>query len=192
MSRLELNFPEANALSDDEFFQFCQENQGLKFEKTNTGKIIVMTPTGGRTGSRNIKIYLQIATWNEQQQYGEMFDSSTGFKLPDGSTLAPDASIVSQARWNDLSDDEQEKFPPLCPEFVVELMSKSDQLGTLQAKMQNWLANGAQLAWLIDPQDEKVYIYRPQQELEVINGFDNSLSGEDVLKGLIFNLKVLR
>jgi Uma2 family endonuclease len=151
-----------------------------------------MTPTGGKTGNRNIKIYLAIGNWNTQNQYGEMFDSSTGFRLPDGSTLAPDASIVSQARWDSLSNEEQEKFPPLCPDFIVELKSKSDHLPTLQQKMENWIANGARLAWLIDPDQEQVHIYRPQQTPELVTGFDNTLSGENVLQGLVFDLSILR
>jgi len=106
--------------------------------------------------------------------------------------FSPNVAVLSQAIWEGLTEKDKDQFPHICPEFVVELMSTSDQLKTLQEKMQNWLANGTQLAWLIDPQEEKVYIYRPQQSVEIVTGFDNTISGGEVLKGLSFDLKVLR
>lgn len=190
--RLELKFPVNMTLSDEEFYLFCLENRNLKFEKTKDGNIVVMTPTGGNTGSRNSEVNAELIFWNRQNQYGKVFDSSTGFRLPDGSMLAPDASVIAQSRWDTLSDDEKDKFPPLCPEFVIELKSKSDHLPTLQAKMKDWLNNGVQLGWLIDPENETVYIYQPNQAVQTMTGFGQTLSADVVLPGFGLDLKVLR
>ena len=170
-------------LTDDEFFEFCQQNQNLKFERTKHGNIIVMTPTGGRTSSRNSKIIIQLGIWNHQANYGEIFDSNGGFHLPDGSMLAPDAAVVAYHCWETLTGEEQEKFPPICPEFIVELKSKSDRITDLQAKMQDWL---------IDPDTEITYIYRPGKATEEVSGFDNTLSGDPVLPGFQLDLRVLK
>ena len=179
-------------LTDDEFFDFCQQNQDLKFERTKHGNIIVMTPTGGRTSSRNSDINGYLFMWNLQTNYGKVFDSNGGFRLPDGSTLAPDASVISQARWEALTGEEQEKFPPICPEFIVELKSKSDRITDLQAKMQDWLNNGIQLGWLIDPDTETTYICRPDKATEEVAGFETTLSGDPVLPGFQLDLRVLK
>lgn len=178
--------------SDDEFFDFCQANRELKFEKTKDGNIVVMTPTGGNTGNRNSSINGYLFMWNLQSGYGKVFDSSTGFRLPDGSMLAPDAAVIAQTRWDKLSEEDQNKFPPICPEFVIELKSKSDQITALQAKMQDWLNNGVQLGWLIDPDAEMAYIYTLGKSMKEVSGFDNTLSGDPVLPGFAFDLSVLR
>ena len=189
---IEIKFPGNTPFNDDEFFLFCQENDHLQLERTKEGNIIVMTPTGGETSNRNSELNGDLIIWNRKHKYGRVFDSNGGFRLPDGSMLAPDAAIVSHERWEALTKEERKKFPPLCPEFVVELKSESDRLATLQTKMQNWLANGVKLGWLIDPDTETAYIYQPDKDVEIVQGFDNSLSGQEILKDFVFELKILR
>ena len=178
--------------SDKEFLAFCEQNRELRIERTKEGNIIIMSPTKSNTGNKNLEIATDLNLWNRQTKYGKAFDSSTGFTLPNGAMRSPDASIIAQARWDQLSDAEKNSFAPICPEFVVELKSDSDSLNTLKAKMQEWLNNGVQLGWLIDPDQQKAYIYRPNQSPETINGFDQKLSGEKVLKGFEFDLGVLK
>lgn len=181
-------------MTDDEFFDFCQQHPNLRIERTANHEIVIMSPTGSRSGKRNFRLNLQLGKWWEQHQsLGEAFDSNTGFTLPDGSVLSPDASWVSAAKWNALTTEQQDKFAPVCPEFVVELKSATDSTKTLQAKMLDWLRNGAQLAWLIVPETETAYIYRPgQAEPELVQGFENELSGEAVLLGFRLRLGELR
>ncbi|HAS41986.1 MAG TPA: hypothetical protein DCS93_16005 [Microscillaceae bacterium] len=179
-------------MTEDEFFQFCQENQELKFERTKEGNIIVMTPTGLETDGRNTEIIGELVLWNRQSNYGKVFGSSAGFTLPDNSVLSPDAAIIAHHRFNQLSNEDKAKFGHICPEFIIELKSPSDRIATLKTKMQNWLNNGVQLGWLIDPGAEKTYIYRPDKEVEEINGFDQVLLGEEVLKGFELDLKILK
>ncbi|UOQ77122.1 Uma2 family endonuclease [Hymenobacter sp. 5516J-16] len=181
-------------MTDDEFFDFCQQHPDLRIERTANHEILLMSPTGSRSGKRNFRLNFQLGKWWEQhQQLGEAFDSNTGFTLPDGSVLSPDASWVSAAKWNALTLEQQDKFAPVCPEFVVELKSSSDSTKTLQAKMLDWLRNGAQLAWLIVPETETAYLYRPgQPEPEVVQGFEKELSGEAVLPGFRLRLAELR
>ncbi len=189
---LELKFPKDTQLTDEEFFLFCQENQDLKLERTKDGNIVVMTPTGSETGNRNSEIIGDLIIWNRQTNYGRVFDSSSGFTLPDGSVLSPDASIIAHHRWEQLSKEERRKFAPICPEFVIELKSDTDQLSVLQTKMQNWLNNGAKLGWLIDPAQEQVLIYQPNTEVKTVTGFAQTLQGEPVLVGFRFALQVLQ
>lgn len=146
-----------------------------------------MPPTGSDTGRRNIKITTQLELWSSRNKQGVSFDSSSGFKLPSGAERSPDASWVKRERWEALTPQQQEKFAPLCPDFVVELRSKSDVLKTLQAKMREYLDNGARLGWLIDPQNQQVEIYRPETEVEIVRS-PMTLSGEDVLPGLVLTL----
>ena len=177
-----LSFRVQQIKTRDDFYAFCQDNPTYKFEREPDGHIIVMPNTGGRTGLRNSKLNLRIGVWNEEKGLGEVFDSSTAFDLPDGSTRSPDVAWVSRERWDKLSEREQEKFPPLCPDFVIELLSPSDSLTTTKTKMTDvWMANGCRLAWLIDPKTETTYIFRANGEIQIVNGFDKSLSGEDVL-----------
>ncbi|OJJ20412.1 hypothetical protein BKI52_18310 [marine bacterium AO1-C] len=191
LPNLEVKFSDA-PLSDEEFLAFCEQNRDLRIERTKEGKIIIMSPTKSNTGNKNSKIIIKLGIWNEQASYGEIFDSSTGFTLPDGAIRSPDASIIAYTRWNQLSESEKNSFAPICPEFIVELKAGSDSLSTLQAKMQEWLNNGVLLGWLIDPDEQKTYIYRPKQSPETIEGFDQRLSGEEVLKGFEFDLGVLK
>ncbi|MFN4146888.1 MAG: Uma2 family endonuclease [Runella sp.] len=179
--------------SDDEFYSFCRQNDTLKFEREANGTIIVMPNTGGKTGKRNLKITMRLGIWNEKTQLGEAFDSSTAFRLPSTAVRSPDAAWIVRERWESLTEKEKEQFPPLCPDFVVELMSATDDLQIAKNKMTNeWIANGCRLAWLINPQEETNYIYRSNGEIQIVKGFDKTLSGEDVLPGFTLELKELR
>lgn len=180
-------------LSDDEFFDFCQENDSLKFERDEKGNIIVMPNTGGETGIKNSEITTELTIWNRIERSGKVFDSSTAFRLPTSAVRSPDASWVSNERWNSLTENEKTKFPPLCPDFVVELMSENDNLKDARTKMQEqWIESGCRLGWLINPTTETVYIYRENGEVQIVEGFDKKLSGENVLQGFELDLKILK
>lgn len=178
------------ALTDEQFFQLCQKHQDLKFERTVSGELIIMSLTGGNTGKRNVKLTTQLDIWNTRTQLGEVFDSSTGFKLPNGADRSPDASWVSRDRWNALTSEQQERFVPLCPDFVVELMSPSDSLERARAKMKEYIDNGARLGWLINRQKQQVEIYRPGQSAETLDA-PATLSGEEVLPELVLDLSLI-
>lgn len=184
---LVLQMRPAFEMSDDQFFEFCQLNRDLRFERTAEGKLIVMPPTGGVTGNRNFSLTGQFWSWVEQDSTGIGFDSSTGFKLPNGADRSPDISWLKLSRWNALSSEQQEKFIPLCPDFVIELRSKSDKLQSLQDKLQEYIDNGALLGWLIDRKNRQVYVYRPDVEVEQLDN-PATLSGEIVLPS--FTLKM--
>lgn len=149
-----------------------------------------MPPTGGLTGDRNADLTFQLRAWNRQTRLGKSFDSSTGFQLPNGANRSPDASWVAIERWNALTPTEQERFVPLCPDFVVELRSASDALAPLQAKLQEYMEHGARLGWLIDPKQQVVEIYRPNQPAEVVQA-PTQLSGEPVLPGFVLDLSTI-
>ncbi|GAB4297142.1 MAG: Uma2 family endonuclease [Oscillatoriaceae cyanobacterium] len=190
MNALILTIPPIAQLTDEQFYQLCQANRDVKFERGTTGELIIMPPTGGGTGKRNSDINLELALWNRQTQLGIAFDSSTGFKLPNGADRSPDASWIPLAKWNALTPEQQEKFLPFAPDFVVELRSVSDGLKPLQDKMEEYRENGTRLGWLIDPENRQVAIYRRDKETEVL---DNPaiLSGEAVLPGFELNLSVI-
>ncbi len=175
-------------MNDDEYFHFCQLNRDLRVERTSAGDIIVMAPTGGKGGIQNAKLIARVTNWAEQDASGQVFDSSTEFILPNRAGRAPDVSWVRNERWGSLTEKEQAQFPPLCPDFVVELRSKTDRLKTLQAKMEEYIANGAQLGWLIDPLERKVHIYRPDAEPEVLDD-PEQVSGEPLLKGFVLDVR---
>jgi Uma2 family endonuclease len=178
-------------IDDDEFFALCQRNPNFKLEKNPDGSVIIMPNTGGNTGKRNSKINTRLSLWEEANS-GNVFDSSTAFIFQNGATRSPDAAWVSDELWNTLTDEEQDKFPRISPEFVIELMSPSDKLRDAKFKMLEYIENGVQLAWLINPSDEEVHIYRADGTISKVNGFDNVLSGEDILNGFEFDLKLLR
>ncbi|MGA0557553.1 Uma2 family endonuclease [Larkinella sp. VNQ87] len=162
--------------TQEEFYQFCQDNADYRFEREPDGRIVLMPNTGGKTGSLNSELTTDVTIWNRQKKLGRVFDSSTAFHLPDGSTRSPDVAWVSSARWNELSEREQEQFPPVCPDFVIELVSSTDSLKTAKAKMTGvWIANGCRLAWLIDPRTETTYLFRANGEIQIITGFDKTL-----------------
>ncbi|KAB8315638.1 Uma2 family endonuclease [Tolypothrix campylonemoides VB511288] len=188
MTALTLNLNPVIQLTDEQFYQLCQANENLRFERTATGELIIMPPTGGETGNRNAGLTAQVWLWNEQNKLGIVFDSSTGFKLPNGADRSPDASWVTLERWNALTQEQQTRFLPLCPDFVVELLSPSDSLKVAQEKMREYRDNGARLGWLINRKSRQVEIYRQGQEVEVLES-PTSLSGEDVLLGFVLNLE---
>jgi Uma2 family endonuclease len=177
-------------MSDREFLEFCQLNEDLRIELTSDGDLIIMPPTGGETGKRNFNLTTIFGTWVEADGTGVGFDSSTMFTLPNGAKRSPDAAWISRARWDALTKKEREGIPPLCPDFVIELRSPTDNLGQLQAKMQEYLNNGAQLGWLIDPLKKKVYIYRPQMPVECLDQ-PEILSGEPLLVGFSLTMAKL-
>ncbi len=187
MSAMTLNIPSTLKLTDEQFYYLCLANRDLRLELTAQADLIVMPPAGGGTGKRNSDLNIELGLWNRASKLGFVFDSSTGFKLPNGATRSPDASWVSKERWESLTPQQQEQFPPLCPDFVVELRSPSDAISQLRDKMQEYLTNGCRLGWLIDPQTQQVEIYRPNQAVEILQS-PTTVSGEDVLPGLALDL----
>ncbi|BAY89259.1 MULTISPECIES: Uma2 family endonuclease [unclassified Tolypothrix] len=188
MTSLTLKLDSVIKLTSEEFYQLCQDNPDLKLERNGEGELIIMPPTGGETGKRNVNLILQVAQWNEQNQLGEVFDSSTGFTLPNGADRSPDVSWVEKSRWNALTPEQREKFIPLCPDFVIEILSPSDRLQKVQEKMQEYLANGCRLGFLINRKQQELEIYRPQQPVEIFKA-PLTVFGEDVLPGFILNLQ---
>jgi len=173
-------------LSDEQFYRLCQVNRDLRLERTAEGKLIVMPPTGWETGNRNSKLNQRLGNWADRDGSGLVFDSSTGFILPNKAIRSPDAAWVKRDRLKALRPDPN-RFLPLCPDFAIELRSASDDLDTLQAKMQEYLENGMQLGWLLNPYDQQVEIYRVGQPVEVLNS-PKKLSGETVLPGFVLQL----
>ena len=184
-SPLLLQFP--SSMTDEQFFEFCQMNRDLRIERNKYGEISIMPPTGSETGNRNFNVALQLGKWSEKDGTGICFDSSTGFKLSTGADRSPDASWIKLERWNSLSEEEQQRFAPICPDFVIELRSKSDNLKPLQEKMEEYMQEpGFRLGWLIDRKNRIVYVYRPQS-VECLENPD-TVSGEDVLPGFVLNM----
>jgi Uma2 family endonuclease len=175
-------------LTDDQFYELCRANGDLRFERTAEGEILIMPPTGTRTGNRNSRLTQRLANWTDVDGTGIAFDSSTAFKLPNGAVRSPDASWIRRERYDALTPEEQEKFSPICPDFVVELRSRTDGLAELQAKMEEYIASGAQLGWLIDPQEKRIHVYRPQAQVETLESPD-SVAGDPVLAGFVLDLQ---
>ncbi len=176
-------------VTQEQFEALAAVNNDLQLERTSEGELIVNPPTGGESGKRNLRISTQLGNWFEaHEELGEAFDSSTGFRLPNGADRSPDASWLSRERWESLTPQQRKGFVPLCPDFVVELGSESDRLPKLQAKMREYIDNGARLGWLIDPQNRRVEIYRPGTEVELLENPTN-LSGEDILPEFVLNLR---
>ncbi len=177
-------------LTDEQFFQLCQDNQDYQFERTASGEIIIMPPTGGETSNNNFEIAVQLGIWNRQTNLGKCFDSNGGFTLPNGAVRAPDASWLKLERWEALTPQQKQKFLPLCPDFVVELLSPTDSLKQTRLKMQEYIANGARLGWLIDTKTRRVEIYRPDRTVEFLEN-PVTLSGEDVLPGFVLDISTV-
>ena len=176
-------------LSPGNFEQIVQANPEWKFEQTAYGELVVVPPTGGTSGSKNLSLSRQFGNWIEENlDLGEGFDSSTMFQLPNGAKRSPDAAWVERGRWDALTQQQQDGYPPLCPDFVVELRSQGDSLEELQAKMREYTDNGARLGWLINPQARQVEIYRQGLGVEVLQA-PLTLSGEDVLPGFVLSLQ---
>jgi Uma2 family endonuclease len=175
-------------LTDEQFFQLCTDNRDLRFERTATGELIIMPPVSSDTGRRNADLSFQLQSWSRQNKHlGIAFDSSTGFKLPDGTDISPDAAWIRRDRWDALTAEEKKKFAPLCPDFVVELRSSTDSLEKLRAKMKVYVKNGARLGWLLDRKNRKVEISRQGSDVEILDS-PATLSGEDVLPGFVLDL----
>ena len=177
-------------LTDEQFWQLCQKNQEWKFERTASGELLIMSPTGGETGNRNIEIAYQLQGWSRKNNLGKAFDSSTGFKLPNGANRSPDASWITIEKWESLTAEQRRKFLPLCPDFVLELRSPTDSLKKIREKMQEYIENGARLGWLINVEARQVEIYRQGKDVEILQA-PTTLSGEDVLPGFIFDLTTI-
>lgn len=178
-------------MSEEDFYQFCQMNDTLEFERDSYGNIILMSPTGSFTGSLNFRVLGNLFVWNEKWGLGEAFDSATGFTLPNGAIRSPDASWIKNERWNLLTDEQKEKFAPICPDFIVEIRSKSDELKYFLEKMEEYIGNGTQLAWLIDRFDSKVYIYRSDKSITILDSLQVKLYGEHVLPEFVLDLESL-
>ncbi|MCE2717288.1 MAG: Uma2 family endonuclease [Dolichospermum sp.] len=177
-------------ISHEQFLDLALANRDLQLERNATGELIIMPPTGSYTGKINFDIAGQLWFWNRQTKLGEAFDSSTGFHLPNGSDRSPDAAWIKQEKWDTLSLEQKESFAPICPDFVLELRSQTDSLEKLQSKMREYIENGASLGWLIDQKNQRVEIYRPGKDVEILK-HPTSLSGEDVLPGFILDLTEL-
>lgn len=175
-------------MTADQFFEFCQINRDWRMERTVQGDILIMAPAGGEASSRNLELSAQLRNWAKRDGSGVAFDSSAGFTLPDGATRSPDAAWVRKARLKNLTAEQKQKFLPLCPDLVVELLSPSDRLSTAQDKMQEYLENGAQLGWLIDPKHRRVYVYRPGVDVQCLED-PETLPGEPLLSGFLLDLK---
>lgn len=188
MPTMTLQIPPLLQFTDDEFWQIVAANKDLRLELSAQGELIIMSSMGGETGNRNFEIYLDLGFWNRKYKLGKAFDSSTGFKLPNGATRSPDASWIPLEKWEALTPEQRKKFLPLCPDFVIELVSETDDLADTQAKMREYIANGLRLGWLINPKNQQVEIYRPHQPTEVLQS-PTSLSGEDVLPGFVLDLQ---
>lgn len=179
-------------MTDDELFELCVANKELRIERDEQGQLIIMSPAGGITGNINFKLTVIFGQWLERNpRLGYGFDSATGFRLRDKSMRSPDVSFVKKEKWEVLPIEEQEKFAPVCPDFVIELRSSSDSLSHLKTKMEKWITNGCELGWLIDPIEKKAYIYKPGSPPQEITGFDKKLSGEKLLPGFELDLSRL-
>jgi Uma2 family endonuclease len=190
MEALTVDFKSVIELTDEQFYQLCSSNPDVRFERNATGELIIMPPVGGESSNRNALLTAQVWVWNEQCKLGISFDSSCGFKLPNGAERSPDASWVKLSRWNALTSEQQTRFLPLSPDFVIELLSPSDSLRVTQKKMEEYKSNGVHLGWLINRKLRQVEIYRVGKEVEVLDN-PSSLSGEDVLPGFVLNLDAI-
>jgi Uma2 family endonuclease len=177
----------ATQMSDDQFFEFCQANSDYRFERTANQEIVVLSPTGSESGQRNANLTVQVGIWAERDGTGVIFDSSTGFTLLNGAVRSPDVAWIQKSRWEAIPLEQRKKFAPICPDFVVELRSETDDLTMLQNKMEEYISNGARLGWLIDPLERQVYVYQPDV---VMQQFDQpaTLSGDPTLLGFVLDL----
>jgi Uma2 family endonuclease len=173
--------------SDEQFYQLCVGNPELNIERTAKGALILMPPVGGDSGNREMELGTDLSLWNRQSGLGKVFSSSTIFKLPGGGDRSPDAAWVELSRWQALTPEQRQKFPPIAPDFVIELRSRTDNLGMLQEKMQEYLESGVRLGWLFNPQDQQVEVYRQGQAKQVYE-LPTKLSGEEVLPGFILTV----
>ena len=183
---LKLNFNTVN-FTDEQFYQLCQKNSDLKFERTSTGELIIMPPVGGESGNREAEFIIDLGIWNRQTGLGYTFSSSTIFKLPNGSDRSPDAAWIKKERWEALTPEQKSKFPPIAPDFVIELRSATDDLKTLRQKMQEYMDAGVKMGWLINPQQQQIEIYRLGKDVE-LRDLPTELLGEEILPGFSLSL----
>jgi Uma2 family endonuclease len=175
-------------MTEEQFFEFCQENDSLKMERNAGGEIIVMEPTGTYTAAYNLGIAAQLYVWNTSSKLGITFDSNAGFTLPNKAVRSPDGAFISKERWEKIPVDDRKKFAHICPDFVIELLSESDSAKAVQQKMKEWIDNGCQLAWMIDPAKKETWIYHKNGEVE-IKPFSSVLNGGNVLPGFTLDLQ---
>lgn len=187
-TEMKINLSSISGMTDEQFYQFCRDNTDIKFERSAKGEILVMSPTGGETGIRNSEIIWQFVSWNKIYDLGYCFDSSTCFKLPNRANRSPDVAFIFKERWESLTSKEREIFPPIVPDFVLELMSPSDSLKDTQDKMQEYRDNSVKLGWLINRQNRQVEIYRQGQEKQVLDNPDY-LSDTEILPNFTLNLQ---
>lgn len=185
-----LKLAPALELTDEQLLEICSLNDEIRIERNAQGELELMAPAGGTTGNQNAKITARVTVWAEGEGRGESFDSSTGFTLPNGAMRSPDAAWILRDRWEALPAAERRRFAHICPDFVIELRSESDRLSVVQAKMEEYIANGARLGWLIDPVDprQRVYVYRPDNPVEILEGPD-TVSGDPELPGFVLDMK---
>lgn len=183
-----LHWPESMRLADSQFFEFCQANRNLRIERTARGDCEIMAPTGGETSWRNARLLTLLSIWAEQDGSGAVFDSSGGFILPNGAIRSPDVSWVKKSRLAALTPEQKQRFLPLCPDFVIELRSPSDNIKALQDKMREYTENGAALGWLIDAAERQVFVFRPNQAVSVLDD-PALLSASGVLQGFELDLE---
>ena len=174
-------------MTEEQFFQFCQENDSINFERNGMGDIILMEPTGSDTDLFNINIVTALGIWNRELKLGFIFGNNAGFTLPNNAIRSPDAAFITRSRYEALQKSDRKRFAHICPDFVIELLSESDQEWALQNKMKEWMDNGCRLAWMINPQKKETIIYRGNGETET-KPFHKALNGEDVLPGFTINL----
>ena len=190
MSAFVLDLSPIVTLKRQEFHKLCAANPDMKLERSANGELIIMSPTGGETGNRNSRLNAKLYIWNEECQMGQTFDSSTGFALPKGGDRSPDVSWISREKWNALTLEQRRGFLPLCPDFVIELLSPSDSWKQGQKKMEEYQKNGCRLGWLLDPNNKQVEIYRLGEPVEILKAPD-TLSGEKVLPGFVLDVRFL-
>ena len=189
-SALVLRLQPAIDLTREQFFHFCQLNSEVRIELTADGEIAIMPPTGGETGARNMRVGAQVARWADEDGSGVVFDSSTGFELPNGAVRSPDVAWVANARLARFSVEEKRRFLPLCPDFVIELCSPTDSVAEVQQKMEEYRANGARLGWLLDPDRRRVAVYYADGRVEWLER-PISIAGDPVLPGFILSLAAI-
>jgi Uma2 family endonuclease len=188
IARFVLQFSPFLEIDDDQFFEFCQANRDVRIERNSQGEVIIMPPTGWETSDKNSEINFQLRLWAKKNKLGKVAESSGGYKLPNGATVSPDASWILNERLQTVSPAKRRKFLPLAPDFVVELRSESDSLAKLKDKMQEYIENGVSLGWLIDAAARKIYVYRPNAEVETLEN-PSEILGEPILQGFVLNLK---
>ncbi|MFM7439831.1 MAG: Uma2 family endonuclease [Snowella sp.] len=185
-----LQMSPAIEMTDEQFFAFCQLNRDYPIERNSKGELVIMSPTGSETGNRNFKLLQQLANWTDKDGSGIGFDSSTGFKLPNGAERSPDAAWMSLEKWQAIPPKKRVRFAPVCPDFVVEIRSPGDRLKSLQNKLQEYLDNGAQLGLLIDRKNRRIYRYRPHQEVECLEN-PATISCEPTLSGFVLKMEAI-